>query len=199
MTQNVLRYGVDLQIIESKIYEIRGQRVMLDFDLAKLYQVETKRLKEQVKRNIERFPEDFMFVLSGFEWKELVAICDRLPAAMKHTSALPFAFTQKGIAMLSGILRSPTAILMNIAIMRAFVAMRQMVFLSPGTETVKLRQEVQELRKYVEETLADQNDINDDTRMQIELLNQVLAELQVRTKEQGDRKRRPIGFIKPEE
>jgi hypothetical protein len=115
----------ELTIIKNKIYEVRGVKVMLDFDLAEAYGVETRRLKEQVKRNIERFPEDFMFQLSKYEWLELVAICDKFPENIKHTPIPPFAFTQEGVAMLSGILRSPRAIDMNISIMRAFVALRQ--------------------------------------------------------------------------
>lgn len=86
---------MELQVIQNKIYEIRGQRVMLDFDLASLYQVETKRLKEQVKRNIERFPDDFMFILTQNEWTELVANCDQLPKTLKHSYIKPSAFTEK--------------------------------------------------------------------------------------------------------
>ena len=168
---NIVCHGVDLQVIQSKIYEIRGQRVMLDFDLAKLYGVETKRLKEQVKRNSERFPDDFMFILSDYEWKELVANCDRLPATIKHSSVSPFAFTQEGTAMLSGILRSPIAIQMNIVIMRAFIAIRQMILQPPVNNIDKLQHELNELREYVEEFFTDQNDINEDTRMQIESIN----------------------------
>ena len=82
---------MDLEPIQNKIYEIRGHRVMLDFDLAEMYEVETKRLKEAVKRNIERFPDDFMFQLSKNEWKELVAICDQLPKNLKHSYILPSA------------------------------------------------------------------------------------------------------------
>ena len=191
-------HGVDLQVIQSKIYEIRGQRVMLDFDLAKLYGVETKRLKEQVKRNIERFPDDFMFILSDYEWKELVANCDRLPATIKHSSVSPFAFTQEGTAMLSGILRSPIAIQMNIAIMRALVAIRQMILQPPVNNIDKLQHELNELREYVEESFTDYNDINEDTRTQIELINQALAGLQVKNKEQIRKERPRIGFIRSE-
>ena len=82
-------------IIRNKIYEIRGQKVMLDFDLAEIYEVPTKRLKERVRHNIERFPEDFMFQLSNEEWNELVAICDQLPKSLKHSYILPTAFTQE--------------------------------------------------------------------------------------------------------
>lgn len=116
---------MELQIIQNRIYQIRGLNVMLDFDLAEMYDVQTKRLKEQVRRNIERFPPDFMFQLIKNEWNELVAICDQLPKTIKHSSVAPFAFTQEGVAMLSGVLRSPTAVQVNISIMRAFVALRQ--------------------------------------------------------------------------
>ena len=105
----------DLIIIENKIHEIRGQKVMLDFDLAEMYGVETKRLKEQVRRNVERFPSDFLFQLSAYEWNEPVANCDRLPPTIKHSSVLPLAFTEQGVAMLSGLLRSPQAIEKNLS------------------------------------------------------------------------------------
>lgn len=100
--------------------------------------------------------------------------------------------------MLSSVLRSPIAIQVNIAIMRAFVAIRRLM-LSPVDTNAELRREVKELREYMEEVFTDQNDINEDTRMQLELINQTLAELQMKSKEQGKRERRPIGFIKPEE
>ena len=93
---------MELQIVQNKIYEIRNCRVMLDFDLAEMYQVETRRLKEQVKRNIERFPDDFIFQLSKTEWDKLVANCDKFPENIKHIPVIPSAFTQEGIAMLSG-------------------------------------------------------------------------------------------------
>ena len=130
---------MDLQIIQSKIYEIRGCRVMLDSDLAALYQVETKALKQAVKRNIERFPEDFMFELTKEEVEclrsQIVTLKnnpDEMEAAAsskrgKHIKYLPYVFTQEGVAALSGVLRSPIAIQVNISIMRAFVALRQMI------------------------------------------------------------------------
>lgn len=109
--------------IENKILVIRGQQVMLDRDLAELYGVETKRLNEQVKRNIERFPEDFMFALNKTEKDEVVANCDHLQA-LKFSPSLPFAFTEQGVAMLSSVLKSQKAVEVNIQIMRAFVSMR---------------------------------------------------------------------------
>ena len=109
--------------IEAKILTIRNQQVMIDRDLAELYGTETKVLNQAVKRNIERFPEDFMFALDKSEKDELVTNCDRFET-MKHSSVMPYAFTEQGVAMLSSVLKSPTAVEVNIQIMRAFVAMR---------------------------------------------------------------------------
>ncbi len=116
-------YDLPIQNIKSKIYEIRGKQVMLDRDLAGLYGVNTKRLNEQVKRNIERFPKDFMFQLSKQEKLEVVANCDHL-ANLKYSYILPYAFTEQGVAMLSSVLKSKQAVEVNIQIMRAFVEFR---------------------------------------------------------------------------
>ena len=118
---------MDLQIIQNKIFEVRGCRVMLDLHLAELYQVETRALKQAVKRNIDRFPSDFMFELSKEEWSGLITNCDKFPDNIRHTPTPPMAFTEQGVAMLSSVLRSKVAIEVNISIMRAFVLMRQMV------------------------------------------------------------------------
>ena len=118
---------MDLQIIQNKIFEVRGYRVMLDLHLAELYQVETRALKQAVKRNIDRFPSDFMFELSKDEWLGLITNCDKFPDNIRHTPTPPMAFTEQGVAMLSSVLRSKVAIEVNISIMRAFVLMRQMV------------------------------------------------------------------------
>ena len=120
---------MDLQVIQNKIFEVRGCRVMLDFHLAELYQVETRALKQAVKRNIGRFPSDFMFVLSKEEANLLLSIGvsqNVIPPDYNFGAALPMAFTEQGVAMLSSVLRSQTAIEVNISIMRAFVLMRQM-------------------------------------------------------------------------
>lgn len=115
----------NLEIITNKIHIIRNQKVMLDYDLATLYEIETKRLKEAVKRNIERFPEDFMFELTENELKSLRSQFASLDNRRgKHTKYLPFAFTEQGVAMLSGVLKSEKAIKINIAIMRTFVILR---------------------------------------------------------------------------
>ena len=117
--------------IARQILVIRDKQVMLDRDLATLYGVETKRINEQVKRNKELFPEDFCFQIDKSEFKELVADCDRFNK-LKHSSSRSFAFTEQGIAMLSSVLKSETAIRVNIAIMRAFVAARQILMQNGG-------------------------------------------------------------------
>ena len=126
----------NLQLIQSKIYEIRGQKVMLDRDLAELYQVTTGNLNKAVKRNLKRFPPDFMFQLTVEEWEALRFQIGILKNGRgEHTKYLPYAFTEQGLAMLSGILNSDIAINVNISIMRAFVAIRQMIA-SPKTNKI---------------------------------------------------------------
>ena len=189
---------VDLQLIQSKIYEIRGQRVMLDFDLAQMYGTETAQLKRTVRRNKKRFDgEDFMFEVT----RDKLSRC-QIGTLNKGRGSnikyLPFAFTELGIAMLSSVLNSETAIETNKGIMRAFVDIRQLIANPPPDKHSLLQKEVKELKQYIEEIFTDQNDINEDTRMQLELINQTLAELQVHQK-LSDKPRRPIGFIRPEE
>ena len=118
---------MNLTIIQNKIYEIRGQKVMLDFDLAELYEVETKRLKEAVRRNGKRFPLDFMFELTRREYDSLRTQIASLKKSGRgqHLKYMPFAFTEHGVTMLASILNSERAIKMNIAIVRAFIALRQ--------------------------------------------------------------------------
>ena len=118
---------MQLQNIQTKIYEVRSQKVMLDFDLAEMYETENRALKQAVKRNIDRFPKDFMFTLTKQEWQEVITNCDNLPETVKFSPATPFAFTEQGVAMLSSVLKSKKAIQVNIAIMRAFVLVRQFV------------------------------------------------------------------------
>ena len=191
---------VDLQRIQSKIYEIRGHKVMIDRDLAELYQVTTGNLNKSVQRNIKRFPSDFMFQLTKEEFDQLKTnlIFQNGISNWGGTRKLPYAFTEQGLAMLSGILSSDTAIQVNINIMRAFVAVRRLISNPPVDKNAELREEMKKLKDYMEEIFADQNDINEDTRIQLELINQTLAELQVHQK-LSDKPRRPIGFIQPEE
>ena len=187
-----------LELIQSKIYEIRGQRVMLDFDLAELYQVETRVLNQAVKRNIDRFPEDFMFQVTAEEWVVISSQFVMTSRNKRPKSALPLAFTEHGVVMLSSVLRSDIAVQTSVLITRAFVAMRQMIANSPVIMSAQHQKEMKELKEYIEDVFADPNDINEDTRMQIELINQVLAELQVH-KKLSEKTRRPIGFILPKE
>ncbi|MBS5625631.1 ORF6N domain-containing protein [Butyricimonas virosa] len=187
---------MDLQIIQDKIYEIRGQRVMLDFDLAELYGTETKYLKRSVKNNLKRFPPDFMFELTKEKWHFLRCNFSTLNRGRgQHPKYLPFAFTELGVAMLSSVLNSEIAIEVNMGIIRAFVAVRQLIANSPTDKIAELKNELKELKEYFEEIFTDQNDINEDTRMQLELINQTLAELQVKNREIGERKR--IGYQLP--
>ena len=187
-----------LELIQSKIYEIRGQRVMLDRDLAELYQVETRVLNQAVKRNIDRFPEDFMFQVTAEEWVVISSQFVMTSRNKRPKSALPLAFTEHGVVMLSSVLRSDIAVQTSVLITRAFVAMRQIIANSPVIMSAQLQKEMKELKEYIEDVFADPNDINEDTRMQIELINQVLAELQVH-KKLSEKTRRPIGFILPKE
>tara|TARA_R110002051_G_scaffold2740_1_gene14583 strand:+ start:1305 stop:1817 length:513 start_codon:yes stop_codon:yes gene_type:complete len=132
---------MELQTIQNRIYEIRGQKVLLDFDLAELYETETKRLKEAVRRNIDRFPSDFMFELTKEEYNTLrtqFATLDNRGRG-KHSKYNPFAFTEQGIAMLASVLRSPKAIEVNIQIVRAFVFLRKYA-LSHSELTQKLQE-----------------------------------------------------------
>ena len=171
---------MELQIIQNKIFEIRGMRVILDYDLAELYEVENRALKQAVKRNMARFPSDFMFELTKNEWQEVITICDNLPQTAKFSPALPFAFSEQGVAMLSSVLRSQKAIEVNISIMRAFVALRQYAL------------GYAELNRKLEDFMIE-------TNMQFSDIYQALTEL-ASQKEQEDKPRRRIGFnVKHEE
>lgn len=168
---------MDLQIIQNKIFEVRGCRVMLDYHLAELYQVETRALKQAVKRNIERFPGDFMFVLTQEEANLLLSIGVShfvIPPDYNFGVAMPMAFTEQGVAMLSSVLRSKVAIEVNISIMRAFVLMRQMAV---GYE---------ELLKRIEE-------LEVSTDAQFNELYQALTQLLSQSKQQKERC--PVGFV----
>ena len=129
------------EVILPKILIIRGKRVMLDKDLAELYGVATKVLNQAVKRNIRRFPMDFMFQLTKSELLELVTICDRFKS-LKHSSSQPHVFTEQGVAMLSSVLNSERAIMVNIQIMRAFTQLRRMLLTNVG-----LRRKIEEMEK----------------------------------------------------
>ena len=213
----------DLQLIQNKIFEIRGQRVMLDRDLAALYGVETKRLNEAVRRNAKRFEgDDFMFRLTKDETERIAlrshfatletpletgdlddSIRLRSQNATlnkgrgQHSKYLPYAFTELGVAMLSSVLNSETAIHINREIMRAFVEFRHMAtslaLPNSNADIAQLRKDFEELKLDIEDILHDQNDINESTRMQLDNITLALAELQ--SKEPRQKPRRKIGFI----
>ncbi len=169
---------MELQLIQNKIFETRGQKVMLDFDLAELYQTETKYLKRSVRANIKRFPPDFMFELSKKEWESLR--CNYSTSNKRGgTRYLPFAFTEQGVSMLSSVLNSDKAIDVNIAIMRAFVTLRKMLL-----SNTELRLEIEHIKKKV-----------DNHGKNIELVFQYLDELL--EKKENSKPRKAIGFKIP--
>ena len=142
---------MELEVIQSMIYEIRGQRVMLDRDLARIYQVETRALNQSVKRNIKRFPSDFMFQLTEDEFQNLKS--QFVTSSWGGVRKLPNAFTEQGVAMLSGLLNSDVAIEANIRIMRAFVFVRNMLVNPSMNEISELKQEVKKIKEYIENQL----------------------------------------------
>ena len=166
---------------------------MIDRDLAEKYGVETRTLNQAVKRNFERFPEDFMFQLTEMEfrnWKSQIAISNSNYMGLRKK---PYVIAELGVSMLSSVLNSKTAIQINMSIMRAFVTIRQSLIINPTGSMVELQAEMKELKTYIDEVFTDYNDINEDTRMQIELINQSLAELQA-DKRIVEKPRNRIGF-----
>ena len=184
---------MELVTIQNKIYEIRGVKVMLDFDLAEMYGTETKYLKRSVKNNINRFPSDFMFELTKKEFNDLR--CNFSTSKRGGTRYMPYAFTELGVSMLSTVLNSDVAIEINISIMRAFVAIRQLILNNPTAQIKEINNEIHELKLYIEEVLTNYNDINEDTRMQIELINETLAEMQGK---KALPSRKQVGFSAPQ-
>lgn len=182
--------------IESMIYEIRGQKVMLDYNLAELYQVETRTLNQAVKRNIERFPEDFMFQLSEYEWSHMSSQIVTTSIRKRPKSALPFAFTEHGVIMLASLLRSKIAISTSIIITRAFVAMRNYIMtssaISAELEAVKAKLEL--LERNDEDNLEAINDLSEDMRREIDTIYQAIAALSVKEPTQKEPQRQKIGF-----
>lgn len=186
--------------IQDIIYDIRGVKVMLDYDLASMYEVDVSQLKRQVRRNIDRFPEDFMFELTSEEVSALRCQNGILKTGRgQHSKYLPFAFTEEGVAMLSGVLRSKVAVQVNINIMRAFVAVRQAIAALQSSELKyeQISRKVDQLNAHVEEILHDQNDINQlqsqfnsEVALQIEVFNDALDQLREKKTEPEN----PIGF-----
>ena len=184
----------DITVIQNKIYEIRGLRVMLDFDLAALYQVETKRLKEAVRRNIERFEGDeFMFELTEKEYADLRS--QIATSSWGGRRYQPFAFTELGVAMLSSVLRSNTAILVNRAIMKAFVAMRNYIATTTTltAELSEIRAKLALLERTDEDNAEAINDLSEDMRRELDNIYEAIAALSIKTP-QARKQPRPIGF-----
>ena len=175
----------ELEPIKRKIYEIRGQRVMLDRDLAAMYETETKVLIQAVKRNIKRFPEDFMFQLSKDEflfWKSQIVTSK---ADQKGLRRPPYAFTEQGVAMLSGILNSDIAIDINISIMRAFVAVRQAL---PVLATQKDIEDLRQRVKALEESGSATQTVVEETRKELIQVYEALTQL-------GEKQQEPLSEI----
>jgi hypothetical protein len=189
---------MELSVIQSKIYEIRGVKVMLDFDLAEMYQVETKSLNLSVKRNTKRFPSDFMFQLTKEEWDGLRFQIETSKRGGRRY--MPYAFTEQGVAMLSGLLNSDIAIEVNINIMRAFVAVRNYLLQHAETskEIEKLWRHVKALEEYSEENLKAINDLSEENQKSFDEIYLALSEL---AKKQYDipepKPRVPVGYVKP--
>ncbi|MDR0954821.1 MAG: ORF6N domain-containing protein [Rikenellaceae bacterium] len=190
---------MELQVIQSMIYEIRGVRVMFDFDLARLYQVETKALNRAVKRNIDRFPERFMFQLDRQEFENLRC---QIGTSSLHggTRYMPYAFTEQGVSMLSAVLRSPVAVQVSISIMDAFVAMRNYIMTTSTitAELAELRATVELLKRDGEDTLEAINDLSEDTRKHIDNLYNAIAALSIKPTQLKKPSRR-IGFNSSDE
>ena len=168
---------IPVEVISRKIYLIKGNKVMLDSDLAELYGVETRVLKQAVRRNIERFLSDFMSQLAKGEWIKLITICNNL-GNLKYSPSTPFVFTEQGVAMLSGILNSKRAIQVNIAIMKVFVQLRK--FLLSGEQlSRRLKILENETRKRFKEQ-----------ETQIQLIFEAIKELIT----EKEKPKNPIGF-----
>lgn len=186
---------MEIAVIQNKIYEIRGQKVMLDFDLAEMYGVDTAQLKRSVKRNIERFEgDDFMFEVTREELSRCqIGILNK--GRGSNIKYLPFAFTELGVAMLSSVLRNATAIQVNRGIMRAFVAVRQYLLStnSPTQEIEDLKQRVKELEESSEDTLAAINDLSEDTRKELDDIYMALTELADKKRQLPQRN--AIGYV----
>ena len=191
---------MDIQIIQNKIYEIRGQRVMLDFDLAELYQVETRTLKQAVRRNIERFPEDFMFEITETEYNFLKnSLTSQIVISNERGGRryMPFAFTEEGVAMLSGVLRSKIAVQVNIAIMRAFVAIRNYIMTTStvSAELAEIRAKLALLERADADNAEAVSDLSEDMCKELDNIYAAIAALSVKVPK-DQKPVRKIGYVK---
>ena len=189
-----------LEQIRSRIYEVHGVRVMLDFDLAELYQVETRVLKQAVRRNLERFPEDFMFEMTEQEYNSLIIslrsqfVTSNERGGRRH---MPFAFTEHGVIMLASLLRSEIAVQMSVQITRAFVAMRNYIMSTRHIEAelAELRAKLELLERNDEDNLDAINDLSEDMRNEIATIYDAIAALSVKAQQPGPQPpRQKIGF-----
>jgi hypothetical protein len=181
-------HAMPLARIESRILLLRGQKVMIDADLAELYGVPTKRLNEQVKRNQERFPADLMFQLTAAEKKEVVANCDHL-AKLKFSKSLPYAFTEHGAIQATNVLASPQAIEVGVYVVRAFVHLRELVV---SNKELALR--LDELENKTDLMAIKQETFEHNTRVQLKQIIETLRELMAPP---APSPKRPIGFVTP--
>lgn len=172
--------------IESRILVIRGQKIMIDADLAELYGVPTKRLNEQVKRNAARFPADFMFQLTPAEKAEVVANCDHL-ARLKFAKSLPFAFTEHGAIQASNVLATPQAVEMGVYVVRAFVRLREVL-----TSSRELAAKLDALEQKTELLSLQHETFAGNTRAQLKQVFEALRQLMAPP---ADPPKRPIGFV----
>ncbi len=191
---NVQTMSNEMILIQDLIHEIRGKKVMLDFDLARLYQVETRALNQAVQRNLDRFPDDFMFKLENEDFKNLKS--QIVISSWGGRRKMPLAFTEQGVAMLSGLLHSKVAVQANIAIMRAFVQVREYLLTTSSfsKELNELRAKVDLLRQEREDDLEAFNDLSEDVREQIDNLYMAIGELSARIEEKKNEPRPRIGF-----
>ena len=190
---------MELNIIQNKIYQVRGVRVMLDFDLAELYQVETKVLKQTVRRNLDRFPEDFMFELTEQEHNSLIISLRSQTVTSNNKGGrryMPFAFTEHGVIMLASLLRSDIAIQTSIKITRAFVAMRNYIMSTQHLESelATLKAKLELLERNDEENLEAINDLSEDVRKEIDNIYLAIAALSVKPADEPDKPSKKIGF-----
>lgn len=177
----------ELIFIENKIYEVRGTKVMLDFDLAELYGIETRTLKQAVRRNIERFPEDFMFMLTKEEANNLIHIGvsqNVISPEYNVGSTNIFAFTENGVSMLSSVLRSPLAIQININIMRTFTRMRQLVFACKES-SLSVKDELEQIKVQLSEIAEDLDSNEQDHESPFNAIAEISLKLQLNQSNSG--------------
>lgn len=174
-------------VIENRIYEIRGTKVMLDFDLASLYGIENRTLKQAVRRNLERFPEDFMLRLLPEEANKLISIGvsqNVIPSTYNIGNTSVFAFTENGVAMLSSVLRSPLAIQVNINIMRAFTKMRQFI-LSQRDNNLSVENELEQIKRQLSEIAEDMESNERDHETLFNAIAEISLKLQLNQSNPG--------------